>query len=84
MRQERIWRCDCGDDHFLSVTRWPDGPEGYMSLTDGTHCRGLWCRVKSCWKMLRTGNAPHWGVEIVLNPVTAREVITELEAQWKT
>lgn len=82
MRQELILRCDCGDDHYLTVMRYPDDPDGYISLVDGTHCTSIRCRIKSAWKVLRKGSAPHFGVEVVLNPVTSRQLIEELERQW--
>jgi hypothetical protein len=74
VRNEKIWRCDCGDDHFLSVIFYDSDPEGYISLVDGTHCTSFWCRIRSAWKLLRTGAAPHFGVEVCLTPENSGEV----------
>lgn len=82
-RQERVWRCDCGDDHFLSVARYPDDPEGYLNLADGSHCPSFRCRLKTAWNVILHGRGySHWGVEIVLNPEKARELMDEFRAQW--
>jgi hypothetical protein len=70
---DKVWHCMCGDDHFLRVLFYDDDPEGYVSLVDGTHCASFWCRVKSAWKLLRTGSAPHYGVEVCLDPETTAE-----------
>lgn len=74
MRNEKIWRCDCGSDHFLSVIFYDDDPEGYVSLVDGTHCTSFWCKVKAAWQIIRTGNSHHFGVEVVLNPGNSKEI----------
>jgi hypothetical protein len=82
-RTERIWRCQCGDDHFLSVLRYGDDPEGCLSLIDGTNCHSFRCRVKAAWSILRGGGGyGHYGVEIVLSPDTSRELIAELQEKW--
>jgi hypothetical protein len=83
VKEEKTWRCDCGDDHFLSVFRWSDDPEGCLALTDGTHCQSLWCRLRAAWNVVLHGRGfGHWGLDVLLNPGTARDLISELERQW--
>jgi hypothetical protein len=74
-RTEKLFRCACGSDHFLSVIFYDSDPEGYVSLIDGTHCKSLWCRVKSALLVLRTGAAPHFGVEVCLTPENIGDVL---------
>lgn len=74
MTNEKVWPCICGGNHFLSVAFWDDDPEGAISLIDGTHC-SLWCRIKSAFKLIRTGAAPHYGVEVILTPENVPEII---------
>jgi hypothetical protein len=82
-RQEHIWRCYCGDDHFLSVIRYRDDQEGCLSLIDNTNCQSLRCRAKAAWGVLVKGRGfGHSGIEIILSPESARELIEELQEQW--
>lgn len=73
-RNEKLWRCACGDDHFLSVIYYDTDPEGWVSVIDGTHCPSLWCKIKAAWQLIRKGNSPHFGCEVVLTPENAAEI----------
>lgn len=84
-RRERIWRCDCGHDHFLSVTRYPGDQDGCLSFVDGTNCHSFRCRLKAAWNVLRMGGGyGHYGFEMVLSPQTTAELIAELLEQGRT
>ncbi len=78
---ERIWRCDCGGQHFISIAR-PTIVKGdidfYQYLAFETHIKTdvLWERIKAAWQILREGQ---WcDGDLHLDAVTAREVCEEL------
>lgn len=59
---DRIIRCDCGGDHFLSLraTRWDDGGDedeflGLLEFNMGAYSKPKLDRVKCAVEIIRTG-----------------------------
>lgn len=74
---EKLWRCDCGGPHYLSITRWPEEGEAWVTVEDPMRVAyGFWQRLKWAWELLRTGW--HWWGAVLLEPGTAREIAAEL------
>lgn len=84
---EKIWRCDCGGDHFLSVSLWKweykkGSYDGYIEIADDSvpiPGNGWWSlkeRLKGAWYVLR-GRRHTWAV-ILLSPKTCQEIIDRL------
>jgi len=84
---DKIWRCDCGDGHFVSITsfdekRWPNGhidePLRYFGI-DGHFCApNRRYRIKQLWKMLRQGKCESW-IGVVLDRKTMIEIRDEID-----
>ncbi len=77
-RQERIWRCDCGSGHFLSVQQYGGMAEvgGYLEIDDNG--LKMWrSRLKVAREVLCNGHA-ETNVGVLLGEKTAREIATAL------
>ncbi len=85
--KESIWRCDCGGDHFLSVSlwKWEDEPyDGYIDIADDSIPIGInglawWSlkkRLKGAWYVFR--GRKHTWTNIMLSPKTCQEIIDKL------
>lgn len=72
---ERIWRCDCGGAHFVSVSRisFGDPYTSYLSVEVEYRADTLLNRIKVAWDILRHGR--HSNGDVLLAP----KVITELQ-----
>ncbi len=80
-RPERIWRCDCGGDHFVSVSHhvWGDGEQAaWFQVEDYVENVGHWARLRACWNLLRTRR--HTWHTVLLNERIIGEIIDELNA----
>ena len=78
--QEKIWRCDCGGSHFVSIQKpYDDTPvlsielyEVYRTFSD---------RIHHAWAALR---CPEWQIdEVLLTPKTAQEIVDTITALMK-
>jgi len=83
---DRIWRCDCGNGHFLSITSFDetdrDGKvipalryfaiDGHLQAPSRRH----WLR--QLWRMLRHSRCESW-VGVVLDGQTLIEIRDELD-----
>ena len=79
-RKEKIWRCECGGNHYLSISYYSFGANGYLQLEAADHhdeC-SIWGRLKAAWQIIQRGQ--HLWFGILLNLTTIEEVITELES----
>ena len=78
-RQERIWRCDCGAGHFLSIQYYGGGLSevgGYLEIDDNG--LKMWrSRLKVAREVLRNGHA-ETNVGVLLDEKTAREIAAAL------
>lgn len=72
---DKIWRCDCGGQHFLSITS--TDCEAYITLEGNFDAPSLRRRLKAFWKFLRHGHYDTW-MEILLTSKVAREIANEL------
>jgi hypothetical protein len=73
---DKIWRCNCGTQHYLSITSVDD--ESYISLEGNFDAPTFRERLKAIWKILtRRGHFETW-MEVLLTPETAREIADEL------
>lgn len=62
---EHIWRCDCMDSHFVTLSWDDEDPQfRYLSLVDAWQGRRLGERIKGAWKILR--GRYHTGAEVLL------------------
>lgn len=84
---DKIWRCDCGDSHFISITGFnemtdKDGriiePLRYFNI-DGYFIAPNWgARFKRLWSMLRNGYADSW-IGVALDRKTMIEIRDEID-----
>jgi hypothetical protein len=78
---DRIFRCDCGGSHFVSVRYWRDDdwPEGYLSIESeyALERRGLWARVKLAARLVWRGACTL--DEVLLSDKTVAELRATLE-----
>lgn len=76
-RKERIWRCECGGPHFLSIISDPDN-EAWISLETPSIERGAWRqKLKAAWAILRHGHYDAW-INVFLTKEVAADVAREL------
>jgi hypothetical protein len=57
---DRIWRCDCGGHHFITLMAFDVGSqdqETYLTLCLEDRPDGLWRRIKAAFQILRHGKA---------------------------
>ncbi|MDO8673017.1 MAG: hypothetical protein Q7O66_16540 [Dehalococcoidia bacterium] len=82
--REKIFRCSCGGNHYLSISHWSGDPSASMTLEAADHYEdyGLWGRLKAAWQIIREGQ--HMWFEIVLDPAMTDAVCTELMALERT
>jgi hypothetical protein len=76
---DHVWRCDCGDGHFLTLWWWPDDPhdraltvEGYLGV-EGDNSMRLRDRLVRAWRLIRNGHSAS-GVGLILDEATAADV----------
>lgn len=83
-KHDRLWRCQCGGGHFLSVS-WDAGDEhedgtaevhGQIAI-EGDFWPVFRARIAAAWRVLRYGHSTH-GVAVELDPATAREIAAVL------
>jgi hypothetical protein len=83
---DRIWRCECGDNHFLSIHGFDEmtRPDGkvieslrWFSVDGSFRAPNRRSRLLQLWKMLRHGSTESW-IGIELDQKTATEVRDEL------
>jgi hypothetical protein len=82
---DRIWRCDCMDGHFISITSFDaadrDGETiealRYFSIDGHFAAPTRRARLRQLWRMLRKGKTESW-VGVVLNHQTMVEIRDEL------
>jgi hypothetical protein len=82
---DKIWRCECGDAHFVSITSFDetdrDGKviEAWRTFNiDGHFCApNRRYRLKQLWKMLRQGKCESW-IGVVLDIKTMTEIRDEM------
>lgn len=80
-RKESLFRCECGESHFISVTYYKDDEKypGYFSISSDDRCNGhWWVRLKAALHILFKRN--HTWTEVILNEDTANQVIESLQA----
>jgi len=76
---DHIWRCDCSDIHYLTLTWDDEDPTWrYLAVADGWGGRSVKERIKGAWKLLR--GHYHTGCEILLNDETVADVLAVLSA----
>ncbi len=73
--EDHLYRCCCGDAHFLSINRIDD--EAWLNLEGNYHAPHWWNRWLAAWRMLRSGHADTW-VCLSLTPEVARDVAARL------
>lgn len=75
-----IVRCDCGADHFCSITYWRDEdvPVGYFEIVKGARVGegGFTDRIKSAWNILRRGECNY--ADLILNEEKAAQLVEAL------
>lgn len=79
--REKIWRCDCGSSHFVSVQvlDFGDRTESYLTLeTYEKPYPGIFGRIRSALGMLKGYRHEHVWAEILLDKKVAREIAGEL------
>jgi hypothetical protein len=77
-RQERIWRCDCGAGHFLSIQHWDKMAEAGSYLQPEDPAPKMWrTRLRVAREVLRYGHA-ETSAGVLLNPETCREIAAAL------
>lgn len=69
--EDHLWRCTCGDSHFLQLSRWDD-EDGSVTLLDATGPERLRDRLRAAGRALL--GRPHHLADVVLDAETAREV----------
>lgn len=75
-RKETMWRCDCGDAHFLTISR-DEGWDDYILVEGAFYPHGMWERIKCAWAVL-TGQDHYSSMDIVLTDQVASEIAAEL------
>jgi len=79
---DRIWRCDCGNGHFLSITSFDETDRDealrYFSVDGHFQAPNRRARLRQLWRMLRHGRCESW-VGVVLNLQTMTEIRDELD-----
>jgi hypothetical protein len=83
---DKIWRCECSDGHFLSIsgfdeTTRPDGEViealRWFSVDGSFRAPNRRSRLVQLWKMLRHGATESW-VGVQLDRKTTTEIRDEL------
>lgn len=77
---DRIWRCDDGGHHYVSLMAFDVGSEEqetYLSLNLYEFAEGFWGRVRSVFGILRYGKSCTG--EVLLRGNAAREFRAELD-----
>lgn len=74
---EYIWKCDCGDWHYLEMC-WDDQDPTWRSLelVDTYHAHRIRDRIKAAITILR--GKPHYHSGIVLDEQTVADIIAVL------
>lgn len=67
---ERIWRCDCGSGHIITIHHFDD--DTYLWLESSVEEDSLWDRLKAALRMIWRGRETL--VEVVLSADMAREI----------
>lgn len=85
---DHIWRCDCHDGHFLSIS-WHDADvhtpgaavsaSGFLQI-EGNFWTSFRRRSWEAWRVIRTGVMHYYGVEVLLDAPKAREIAATLAA----
>ena len=85
---ERTWRCCCGGEHFLTLSRLAFGDDEdwagliIQDIYDGLGWRE---RLRRAWRMLRHGGDHGW-IEMELSHKATREIhqeLTDILAWWE-
>lgn len=77
---DRIWRCDDGGHHYVSLMAFDVGSsdqETFLSIDLHEFAEGLWDRIKSAIEIMRYGKSLTG--EVLLRGPVAREFRAELD-----
>jgi hypothetical protein len=75
---EKIWRCDCGWPHFLSITVTDDG--NWIMVEGSFRTTTLRNKLRATYEIFRRGHYDTW-LGLILTPETTKEIrdhLTEL------
>lgn len=76
--EEKIWRCDCGWGHFLSITSVAD--DHWIMVEGSFRATSLRDKLRATYEIFRRGHYDTW-LGLTLTPETARKIrdrLTEL------
>jgi hypothetical protein len=75
---EKIWRCDCGWGHYLSINRLDD--ERWLTVDGSFQATNLKEKLRATYEIFRRGHYDTW-LGLTLTPETTKEIrdhLTEL------